>query len=413
MKKEFSTLLDMSRWLAAFFVVISHIRHIVLADYGEVVNKNLFVKIVYAVTGLGHEAVMVFFVLSGFLVGGTTLKKWKKVSIPDYFVHRFCRIYTVLIPALMAGCALDYVGSVYFNGSELYTNATHYGTNSLKASIFNDLSFVAFLKSLCMTGAHLGSNAPLWSLVYEWWYYCIFAACFALVLRKGIYAKLLSVLGLAFLAVYCTAGLWIWMTIWWLGVAVYFYCESDLPRPPAWVSVPLFIASLVMSRISTHNISVNGEPNFSTSFTNDMGVGLGYSILLISLRDCSGRFLLSFSKLHQKMADFSYSLYLVHFPMLIFIVATMHDTLGLAFLGQPDLPANILYCFAILAGLYAYGYLFFLCTEKHTGKIRRAISRLLEKAGIQLKPVSELHTLQDIAPQRVPEINDSPHIPVA
>ncbi|MBY0407301.1 MAG: hypothetical protein K2Q01_06375, partial [Rickettsiales bacterium] len=69
MNKSFSLFLDASRWVAALVVMISHVRHIVLVDYAEVEQKNVLVQALYFVTGLGHESVMIFFVIIPILAG--------------------------------------------------------------------------------------------------------------------------------------------------------------------------------------------------------------------------------------------------------------------------------------------------------------------------------------------------------
>ena len=64
--------LDAIRFLAAFMVVFCHSRNDFFLPYGElpVEQKTLGTMLFYSLGRLGHEAVIVFFVLSGFLVGG-------------------------------------------------------------------------------------------------------------------------------------------------------------------------------------------------------------------------------------------------------------------------------------------------------------------------------------------------------
>ena len=64
--------LDATRFIAAFMVLFSHSRNDFFLPYGELPtdDKGIFTAIFYALGRLGHEAVIVFFVLSGFLVGG-------------------------------------------------------------------------------------------------------------------------------------------------------------------------------------------------------------------------------------------------------------------------------------------------------------------------------------------------------
>ena len=45
-------------------------------------------KAFYFLTGLGHQAVIIFFVLSGFFVGGSILKNLENFSFKRYFTTR-------------------------------------------------------------------------------------------------------------------------------------------------------------------------------------------------------------------------------------------------------------------------------------------------------------------------------------
>jgi peptidoglycan/LPS O-acetylase OafA/YrhL len=75
LSETLSSFLNFSRWSAALLVLVNHARHLILVDLEEVKQQTLFVKALYFVTGLGHEAVVIFFVISGFLVGGVTLDR--------------------------------------------------------------------------------------------------------------------------------------------------------------------------------------------------------------------------------------------------------------------------------------------------------------------------------------------------
>src|SRR3954463_10277531 len=66
--------LDAVRGAAALAVVAYHIRYKFFLDYSEVRSSDLLTHVFYAATAFGHDAVMVFFVLSGYLITGTVLK---------------------------------------------------------------------------------------------------------------------------------------------------------------------------------------------------------------------------------------------------------------------------------------------------------------------------------------------------
>ena len=65
--------LDMIRGLAALEVCLGHLRGFFLVDYGQT-QGGLAAKLFYTLTGMHHQAVMIFFVLSGFLVGGSVIR---------------------------------------------------------------------------------------------------------------------------------------------------------------------------------------------------------------------------------------------------------------------------------------------------------------------------------------------------
>ena len=82
--------LDLLRAAAALLVMIGHVRNLFFTDYSQVVNCNWLIKSIYFLTGLGHESVIIFFVLSGLLVGGKVVytgicESMRSFIIPSQF----------------------------------------------------------------------------------------------------------------------------------------------------------------------------------------------------------------------------------------------------------------------------------------------------------------------------------------
>lgn len=372
MSSGLSSVLNISRWFAALLVLIHHVRHILMADLKDVENKSLLTKIFYFGTGLGHEAVMIFFVVSGLLVGALTLEKWRLAvakGMVDYFIHRFSRIYIVFIPALIVGFFMDYIGAHNFDGAQLYSNSEQYHTLSLNTIIKNNLGIDVFLQNLAMLQSIvvgvLGSNGPLWSLAYEWWYYCMWALIVGIIYYRGLARWVYSAL-LCLLVVTLPLKVLLLMSVWLLGVAVFYYGRSNLPKPHPLFGCLIFLVALIVFRL-LHNADSNGgvSPVY-IDFFKDFGLGLAYSVALVSCFKLEKPVWLDW--VHIKLASFSYSLYLVHFPMMLFIIAIVQEYLGVGFLLQPSVKSYT-YFSLVVSVLYLYGFLFSLVTEKHTLKL--------------------------------------------
>src|SRR5262245_21311046 len=120
--------LDALRGLAALLVVIGHTRglffntsltggvpapKVALSSTSIVIEPQITPPIpIEPHITIGHVAVMVFFVLSGYLVGGSVLKSIASGSWSGraYLIKRLVRLWVVLIPAVIIGLCLDNIG---------------------------------------------------------------------------------------------------------------------------------------------------------------------------------------------------------------------------------------------------------------------------------------------------------------
>lgn len=127
MKKHFYWL-DLIRFIAAFVVVISHCSMTFFTNYEELDNAYHTTSgaIIYLMLRSGAEAVTIFFVLSGFLVGGIAIQRIRDGSfdLKSYMIDRSVRILLPLIPALIltyfvneliseSYTMIDYVGNLF------------------------------------------------------------------------------------------------------------------------------------------------------------------------------------------------------------------------------------------------------------------------------------------------------------
>ena len=95
--------LDFIRGTAAISVLYCHLRVLFMHSIAPTIALNAATRLLYLLSSYGRPAVMVFFVLSGWLISGAIIRnnhsgtwRWR-----DYIVSRGVRLYCVLVPGLV------------------------------------------------------------------------------------------------------------------------------------------------------------------------------------------------------------------------------------------------------------------------------------------------------------------------
>lgn len=78
--------------------------------------------------------------------------------------------------------------------------------------------------------------------------------------------------------------------------------------------------------------------------------------------------------LHERLAGFSYSLYLTHYPVAVLLLAMLQSWWGVGLAMAPGWPA-LLVVLAVSALALAAGYAVSLVSERHTPRIRAWLLR--------------------------------------
>ncbi len=169
---------------------------------------------------LGHESVMVFFVMSGFIIYSHTVGS--KLTARRYAVARASRIYSVAVPATAASLAASAMVLAY---APALTTALP----TLRAFSWADLAgTLAFVNESWWSSTELSLNAPYWSLCYEVWYYVLFGL---FVFTRG-WARAALVLSASLIAGPAIVVLFpIWCMGAWLASRL-----PKLPRPEPYVA---------------------------------------------------------------------------------------------------------------------------------------------------------------------------------
>jgi len=368
-----SDFLNASRWVAAFFVVLGHVFSISIGNYYDLPHDNPLLRGIHFLSGFGYVGVIVFFVISGFLVAGRVIVNYheKRFNIIDYFVNRYSRIYTVFIPALSVGFILDWFGVTFFDGSGIYRHPDQFYINSFGNDMATHLSVGTFVGNLLqlqtIVVSSLGSNGPLWSLANEWWYYVLFAFCMIAYRPGRLLTRVIAGVTIVAMLAVLPLRISLWFLVWCIGAAI-----AVLDRH--WTGWP-FIAGATIG--ATCLIAVRwitmGQLYIGlvTQFAIDLAVALGFSIALLCAKNLkTGRKL---GSVHRMLASFSYTVYLVHFPAMVFAAALLKEVFGIRFLRPPGV-TGLIYAGALLMVLYVYAWVFAVLTEAHTSTVRARLS---------------------------------------
>jgi peptidoglycan/LPS O-acetylase OafA/YrhL len=153
--RAFSIYLDLVRVLAALAVIVYH------SNFRLLTTEKL------PFSNHGHAAVIVFFVLSGYVIAYITSER--ENTPVSYWSSRLSRFYSLALPVVLLTPLLDLAGEAL--APQFYTG----GTTTYGLAWLRILTSLTFLNEVWLVSIMSFSNVPYWSLCYEFWYYVLFA----------------------------------------------------------------------------------------------------------------------------------------------------------------------------------------------------------------------------------------------
>jgi len=380
LKENASTYLDFIRGISAIIVVLSHLRNTFFVTITESHLNNIFVKLFYAITGLGHQAVVVFFVLSGYLIATSIFNliqaKW---SWEKYLTNRLVRLFVVLIPALFLTYILDYSTINFLH------NAVDKIQNRLSIGTF--LGNLFFLQGIFVPT--FGSNDPLWSLSYEFWYYMIFPCLLMVLFSKKIIVKL-AYLCISFLLLWFIGlKMQIYFLIWLMGAIIVILPKLKITNH---IIIKIFKTISVLALIVACGVSRMATIGVSTiSIQLDMVIGVILTFLIYQLlhypnnKPKSSDGFKIFKKSSQIISGFSYTIYLLHMPIIIFAYSLVSK---FGFSKLQFSITNVLIFILMLLGIIGISYSVSLFTESKTNIIKKNIVDVMH-GGFNYKKIEQ------------------------
>lgn len=318
-----SSYLDLLRVIAASVVVLSHL---VPSLFG-----------VYVIPG--HDAVIIFFVISGYVVAYAAEQRDR--TLDRFIVNRLARLWSVLLPSvLLSAIAAVVVGK---NSDVMFAPAVTAPGAFIAAALRN----ACFLSQNWFTATPMPFNDPVWSMGYEAWYYAIYAAFVFAPVRWRWHAAAIGLL----LAGPANVAL---MPCWILGAWLY-KRQARLVLSPA--AAYAMFAACILAYALLYAVDLGGHSRdwlseltanhsyrlrASTRFASDFIIACLFSGTIVAIRamPAANRGLAASRSLFRTISSRTFSLYLFHMP----VFAILYGGLNL---GQGGTAAAIL-CIALV-----------------------------------------------------------------
>lgn len=304
MPKSFSIYLDLVRFLAAFLVYVYHS------------NQRWLVEPILPASQLGHSSVIVFFVLSGYVIAFVTATKER--DWVSYTASRLSRVYSVAVPAIVLTLLLDW------GGRQLVPDAYGYPFDRFLLRIAGSLLMANEAWFISITSF---SNVPYWSICYEFWYYVAFGAL--VFLPK---AKAWAVIAL--LALLFGPKLVMLAPVWTMGVVLYRWRRlAAISAATGWalvlgtvIGIGLYLHLDIEHRAGAVFEAMVGkawfiEFTFSRFFMGDYLLGLLVTLHFAGMRRVAPTLdglLLAVERPIRLVAAYTFTLYLLHQPLFLF-----------------------------------------------------------------------------------------------
>lgn len=378
----FSEWLDCFRWISAWVVMVSHVGGVLLIPLSRLPQEyHSFPQYIYSfIAGFSHYAVMIFFVMSGYLVGGSYVGSSSKdrPSLSGYFAKRITRLLIVLVPTIAITALLAVLTASIWGEKSIAGFGYEDGLLSPVVAACN----IVFMQDVFCR--QYGNNMSLWSLTHEFWYYVCFPMLFSPFLRPRLLGSfLVATLALSWLVLlsvlqFHPVSIGLYFVIWLLGVGV------AVANPVRVFSrFPVLAAFAIMMCVisSFRTIDVLFEDLMPAQFIADMVVAFSFCFVLSVLKAKKDLFSPPVRQIHQHLAKFSFSLYCFHVPVVVAFGAFGVNVMGVS--TGPDVvdAARWVYVFSGIALCIGSSYVLYLLTEQHTDLVRRFVFRFTAGGG--------------------------------
>jgi peptidoglycan/LPS O-acetylase OafA/YrhL len=286
-----------------------------------------------------EEAVLIFFLLSGFVIYISSAKH-ADLTFSNYIKRRFVRIFPITICAFILSTIVFCFNNLHFSSTyghvfsfidvkNLVGNVLMLQDNEVQPHII----IPTFLK-----------NYALWSLSYEWWFYVMFFPLFIYFANYNIKFSIFYVLGISLIAWFFFLNypnhillVIVYFLLWWAGVEsakIYSQMKNFTFKAIFPVLLSIFIMSLIISLPVLKGLLIEHKSLLQVNALYPISTYLHFycgALMFLTLGLIWWKFnLIGFNAIFgvfKMISPISFALYVVHFPILWLDLSFLHSVM--------------------------------------------------------------------------------------
>jgi peptidoglycan/LPS O-acetylase OafA/YrhL len=328
-----SRFLDSIRGFSAMIVLVGHINQIFILPYFGTASRldDIF-------NFLASYAVMAFFIISGFVIGTNILRNiqenQEKFKVRVFLYDRLTRLVPPLLFSLLITIGVyAIIHYLNLNGNQAFLLPGDLYIVREKATMeWNSILYsLLFIQNISLSTTPPLMNGPLWSLSYEFWFYMLAMVFTNWLVNKRFFTGGILLMGMIVIFISIKNYLFLAFFLTWcggVGWAILYHLRRDLYKKMEIYLLPVLLG-LVGTIFFSDGMGLRAlnnpylELNFALFQTILCLAGMLILMQIASrLENKSSNFLGIY-----KTARFSFTLYVIHFPLLMLGFSLLHPIL--------------------------------------------------------------------------------------
>lgn len=285
-------------------------------------------------TGAAMWAVATFFLLSGMLIAMSIRRRVSgSFDLPAYLRARVRRIFPpLLVATLVTVLCVGVIYSIGLYGSEYYMLPGDEAASRERATLgWQELLSTVTLTYKLIPGTEaLLFNGPLWSLVYEFWYYVVAGLCAAAVVNRSWPAGAAAIALCCWMLFVATPAVpfWVFGIVWGSGFAAgWWWAILSMMRTRTLViagGICILLAAIV-ARERLPGLLVSSYSGVTQHVFYMLTSVIILVVMVLYLR--GARPVSRVGRFFSWVGEFSYTLYLVHFPLQMLLLSLLRPVI--------------------------------------------------------------------------------------